>query len=52
MIGWIVSCGEVWLFYPQNILRTFAVEQKEKRKRVESVRQFCEGCFLWYSREC
>ena len=40
------------MFYQQKKIRTFSVEQKAERKRVESVRQFCEGCCLWYSREC
>ena len=40
------------IFYQQKMSGTLAVEQKEERKRVESVRQFCEGCCLWYSREC
>ena len=46
-MGGIVSRGEVLLFYQQKTFGTFTVEQKEERKRVESVGQFCEGCCLW-----
>ena len=40
------------IFYQQNFFEPFAVERKEEKKRVESIRQFCEECCLWYSREC
>ena len=39
------------IYYLQKKIGEFAVEQKEERMRVESVRQFCERCCLWYSRE-
>ena len=45
------SCNKVLIFNPQNLLLTFAVEQKEERKRVVSVRRFCEECCWWYSGE-
>ena len=50
-----LDCKLRWSFYilsAKNVFGTFAVEQKEERKRVESIRQFCEGYCLWYSREC
>ena len=45
-----VDCKLRWSFYQQKLFVTFAVEQKEEKNRVESVRQLCEGCCLWYSR--
>ena len=47
-MGWIVSGGEVLIFYSQKMER-FVVEQNEERK---SIRRFCEGYCLWYYREC
>ena len=34
------------IFYLQKMLQKFAVEQKEERKREESIQQFCDGCCL------